>query len=150
MSFTQKNNTNTCAECGRPFGAPATEPAGDTATGNGTPWRCPACRAADKARARVEHERTVVTIECAACGNPARVPFEPRDGRPVYCNDCFQPQPPGLSNDFRRTSQYAVFRGGSANGQGQRPGAPFGSRKGKPQGHNRGQGFQRRGNQRPG
>ena len=26
---------------------------------------------------------------CAACGKDCQVPFEPRNGRPVYCSDCF-------------------------------------------------------------
>ena len=25
----------------------------------------------------------------AACGGEARVPFEPKSDRPVYCSDCF-------------------------------------------------------------
>lgn len=29
---------------------------------------------------------------CGACGKEAKVPFEPRGDRPVYCNDCFQSQ----------------------------------------------------------
>ena len=26
---------------------------------------------------------------CADCGNSCSVPFQPREGRPVYCKDCF-------------------------------------------------------------
>ena len=26
---------------------------------------------------------------CAQCGAPARVPFKPAEGRPVYCRDCY-------------------------------------------------------------
>ncbi len=26
---------------------------------------------------------------CAECGNPCEVPFRPKPGRPVFCNDCF-------------------------------------------------------------
>ena len=26
---------------------------------------------------------------CAACGGEARVPFEPKSDRPVYCSECF-------------------------------------------------------------
>jgi CxxC-x17-CxxC domain-containing protein len=26
---------------------------------------------------------------CASCGKDCQVPFEPRDGRPVYCSDCY-------------------------------------------------------------
>jgi CxxC-x17-CxxC domain-containing protein len=29
---------------------------------------------------------------CATCGNEARVPFQPRGDKPVYCSDCFSPQ----------------------------------------------------------
>jgi CxxC-x17-CxxC domain-containing protein len=27
---------------------------------------------------------------CADCGKETTVPFEPRQGRPVYCSDCFR------------------------------------------------------------
>jgi CxxC-x17-CxxC domain-containing protein len=26
---------------------------------------------------------------CSSCGNEARVPFQPRGDKPVYCRDCF-------------------------------------------------------------
>ena len=26
---------------------------------------------------------------CAGCGAEARVPFKPREDRPVYCSECF-------------------------------------------------------------
>jgi CxxC-x17-CxxC domain-containing protein len=26
---------------------------------------------------------------CATCGKNTQVPFEPRNGRPVYCSDCY-------------------------------------------------------------
>ena len=29
------------------------------------------------------------TATCAACGGEAKVPFEPKSDRPVYCSDCF-------------------------------------------------------------
>jgi CxxC-x17-CxxC domain-containing protein len=35
------------------------------------------------------------TATCANCGKDAQVPFQPRGDRPVYCSDCFQPQPRG-------------------------------------------------------
>ena len=28
-------------------------------------------------------------VVCSECGAECEVPFEPRTGRPVYCNDCF-------------------------------------------------------------
>ena len=27
---------------------------------------------------------------CAECENECEVPFKPREGRPVYCRECFQ------------------------------------------------------------
>ena len=33
--------------------------------------------------------REFFTAVCAACGGEARVPFEPKSDRPVYCSECF-------------------------------------------------------------
>jgi CxxC-x17-CxxC domain-containing protein len=51
------------------------------------PQRCKACRDARKNAARGPRE--YFTSVCASCGNEARVPFEPKSDRPVYCSDCF-------------------------------------------------------------
>jgi len=29
-------------------------------------------------------------VTCSDCGQEAEVPFEPKEGRPVYCRDCYQ------------------------------------------------------------
>ena len=29
-------------------------------------------------------------IKCSDCGADATVPFEPKEGRPVYCGDCYR------------------------------------------------------------
>ena len=34
--------------------------------------------------------RPVITVECSACGQPARIRFEPDPSRPVYCQDCYK------------------------------------------------------------
>ena len=34
-------------------------------------------------------EQEVYAATCAACGGEAKVPFEPKSDRPVYCSDCF-------------------------------------------------------------
>ncbi len=34
-------------------------------------------------------QREMFDATCAACGAPARVPFRPAEGRPVYCRDCY-------------------------------------------------------------
>lgn len=56
------------------------------------PGRCPSCRALYKrehggvpGQVMREYHETV----CAECGRPARVPFVPRNDRPVYCSPCF-------------------------------------------------------------
>ena len=51
------------------------------------PQRCKACRDARKAASRGPRE--YFTATCAACGGEAKVPFEPKSDRPVYCSDCF-------------------------------------------------------------
>ena len=51
------------------------------------PQRCKACRDARKNAARGPRE--YFTAVCARCGKEARVPFEPKSDRPVYCSDCF-------------------------------------------------------------
>ena len=54
------------------------------------PSRCPECRMARR-RSKSEESgpRTMHSIICASCGKDAEVPFQPRLGRPVYCNECF-------------------------------------------------------------
>ncbi|MEG2596357.1 MAG: CxxC-x17-CxxC domain-containing protein, partial [Ruthenibacterium sp.] len=34
-------------------------------------------------------ERQMFDAVCASCGKNCKVPFEPRNDRPVYCSDCF-------------------------------------------------------------
>ena len=34
-------------------------------------------------------ERQMFEAVCAACGKTCKVPFQPREDRPVYCSDCF-------------------------------------------------------------
>ena len=47
------------------------------------PKMCKECRTARK-NAREYH-----TAVCASCGGEAKIPFVPKDDRPVYCSDCF-------------------------------------------------------------
>jgi CxxC-x17-CxxC domain-containing protein len=37
-------------------------------------------------------ERQMFTVTCSSCGGDARVPFQPRGDKPVYCSDCFSKQ----------------------------------------------------------
>jgi len=34
--------------------------------------------------------RTMHKAVCADCGSECEVPFEPKEGRPVYCRDCYK------------------------------------------------------------
>ena len=45
----------------------------------------------DRGRGRFGDRRPRVmhTATCGDCGNECQIPFEPKDGRPVYCNECF-------------------------------------------------------------
>jgi CxxC-x17-CxxC domain-containing protein len=72
------------------------------------PSRCPECRAARKRERNsgggsygggggsysgsYGGQREMFTATCASCGNEARVPFQPRGDKPVYCSDCFRSQ----------------------------------------------------------
>jgi len=33
--------------------------------------------------------RQLYSVKCSNCGNDTTVPFQPSEGRPVYCRDCF-------------------------------------------------------------
>ncbi|MFQ5933350.1 MAG: zinc-ribbon domain containing protein [Dehalococcoidia bacterium] len=59
------------------------------------PRRCPGCRRARKMErdgGGGGHYRETFTITCAECGQEDQVPFQPRQGRPVYCSGCFEKQ----------------------------------------------------------
>lgn len=51
------------------------------------PQRCKACRAARKAASKAPREMHDAT--CARCGKACKIPFVPKDGRLVYCSECF-------------------------------------------------------------
>ena len=93
MGFVDK--TIECVDCGIPFTFTADEQEFFATKGyTNEPKRCPACRAARKSE-RYEHgggfrsERQMFPAVCAQCGKNCEVPFEPREGRPVYCSDCY-------------------------------------------------------------
>jgi CxxC-x17-CxxC domain-containing protein len=65
------------------------------------PKRCKPCREARKTRREGGggdygnggggggRGREMFETTCASCGAPAKVPFKPQAGRPVYCKDCY-------------------------------------------------------------
>ena len=83
-----EDKTLVCKECGNEFVFTAGEQEFYAERGfQNEPQRCKACRDARKNAARGPRE--YFTAVCAACGGEAKVPFEPKSDRPVYCSDCF-------------------------------------------------------------
>jgi len=93
MSFQDK--TIQCADCAVDFAFTAEEQELFQTRGyTNEPKRCPSCREARKAERNGNRgnnyglPRQFPAI-CADCGKDTEVPFEPTNGRPVYCRDCY-------------------------------------------------------------
>ena len=95
MSFDDK--TLKCRECGNDFVFTAGEQEFYQQKGlMNQPARCPSCRSARRAVAgagsgtRTERPpREMHTVTCAECGSETKVPFLPKNDRPVYCSPCY-------------------------------------------------------------
>jgi CxxC-x17-CxxC domain-containing protein len=92
MGFADK--TLKCVDCGAEFTFTAEEQEFYASRGyTNEPKRCPACREAKRSRYNDSRgpraSRQMYTAICAACGKECQVPFEPREGRPVYCSECY-------------------------------------------------------------
>jgi CxxC-x17-CxxC domain-containing protein len=93
VSFQDK--TLTCRDCGQEFVWTAGEQEFYASRGlQNPPSRCPADRAARRAGqgqgGAGAGPREMFTATCSNCGNEARVPFQPRGDKPVYCSSCFE------------------------------------------------------------
>ena len=92
MSFEEK--TLQCSDCGASFTFSAEEQEFFQSKGyTNEPKRCPLCRQSRKAeRSGTSYgaRRQMFSAVCAECGKATEVPFEPREGRPVYCSDCYR------------------------------------------------------------
>jgi len=83
-----EDKTLVCKDCGSEFVFTAGEQEFYAEKGfQNEPQRCKACRVARKNSAKPEREMFVAT--CAKCGGEAKVPFRPREDRPVYCSECY-------------------------------------------------------------
>ena len=98
MAYTDK--TLTCSDCGMAFTFSASEQEFFASKGFvNEPGRCPDCRAARKQQrfgggysgSGYRQQRQMPSAVCASCGKDCQVPFEPTNGRPVYCSDCYTP-----------------------------------------------------------
>jgi len=102
MSFQDK--TLECSDCGNTFTFSAEEQEQFQSRGyTNEPKRCPECRQARKVERYANGgnsyrnstlgytpSRQTYPAVCADCGKSTSVPFEPRQGRPVYCSDCYR------------------------------------------------------------
>jgi CxxC-x17-CxxC domain-containing protein len=95
MSFVDK--LLQCSDCGADFTFSAEEQ--DLFANRGytnEPKRCPSCRQARRTQRNSfggfggsRFNRQMFPAVCADCGTETEVPFEPREGRPVYCSRCY-------------------------------------------------------------
>jgi CxxC-x17-CxxC domain-containing protein len=102
VSFQDK--TLTCSDCNNSFTFSVEEQEQFQTRGyTNEPKRCPECRQARKAERFGEDRsnsygnhnyssvrRQMFPAVCSDCGKETSVPFEPRQGRPVYCSDCYR------------------------------------------------------------
>jgi len=100
MSFTDKSLQ--CSDCGINFTFSVQDQEFFAQKGyTNEPKRCPTCRDARKAtRSTVSGynssnggystRREMFPATCSDCGKATQVPFEPRNGKPVYCSDCYR------------------------------------------------------------
>lgn len=84
------DKTLVCRDCGREFIFSVGEQEFYSSRGlQNEPSRCPECRTARRSGRGYGAPREMHPAICAACGKETEVPFEPRSGRPVYCQECF-------------------------------------------------------------
>ena len=107
MSYQDKSII--CSDCNATFTFTADEQEQYASRGyTNEPKRCPTCRATRKAQqgrtgtgsfgnsnsysngSGYAPRREMFSVKCSECGKDAQVPFEPRQGRPVYCSDCYR------------------------------------------------------------
>ena len=86
-----EDKTLVCKDCGKEFVFTAGEQQFYAEKGfQNEPLRCKDCRDARKSsRGTSNGPREMYETVCAECGRPTRVPFIPKNDRPIYCSECF-------------------------------------------------------------
>lgn len=83
-----------CKQCGQQFTFSAKEQEFYSQKGlTFEPKRCKDCRSLKKASQGQEnrnYSKQLFDAICAKCGTKTQVPFQPVQGRPVYCKQCYQ------------------------------------------------------------
>ncbi len=98
MAFEEK--TLRCRDCGQEFAFTVGEQEFYQSHGlQNDPTRCPTCRLARRRNRGGDpnRPREMHTVVCAECGQETQVPFEPNEGRPVFCRDCYAKQKKAVS-----------------------------------------------------
>jgi len=106
--MTLEDKTLTCSDCGREFTFSTGEQEFYSSRGLlNEPKRCPECRATRRRERRGNYgeARRSYTATCADCGVECTIPFEPTEGRPVYCKECYTKRRESgtLSSDTQET-----------------------------------------------
>ncbi len=90
-----EDKTLACRDCGQEFTFTAGEQEFYLSRGlQNEPSRCTECRSARRRERQggYNQPRQMYDVVCADCGVETTVPFKPRDGRPVYCKECYAKQ----------------------------------------------------------
>lgn len=93
--MTYQDKQITCVECGQPFTFTGREQEFFASKGYANePKRCLSCRqkrrtANPDGAAGGASPRQMYPAVCAQCGKECQVPFQPRQGKPVYCSECY-------------------------------------------------------------
>lgn len=84
-----------CSDCGADFSFTAGEQEFFASKGyTNEPKRCPTCRQSRRSNRYGDSgagagPRQMFPAVCGECGKETEVPFEPRQGKPVYCSECY-------------------------------------------------------------
>ncbi len=82
-----EDKTLVCKDCSQDFVFTSGEQEFYASRGfENEPQRCKTCR---DSRKSARSAREMHVAQCAQCGQDAKVPFKPREDRPVYCSECF-------------------------------------------------------------
>ncbi len=84
-----EDKTLICKDCGKEFVFTAGEQEFYAEKGfQNEPVRCKECRSNRKSVRSTDRE--MYDAFCAECGAPTKIPFQPKNDRPIYCSACFQ------------------------------------------------------------
>ncbi len=88
QQYTDKNLN--CVDCAQTFLFSADDQEFYARKGfTNEPKRCKICRDKRKTSSGEGRERTFYDVTCDGCQKQTQVPFNPTNGKPVYCRECY-------------------------------------------------------------